>query len=38
MCFISHEIKNPLNMILATMQLIEKKAEKIYIKKIFYSM
>ena len=35
MCFISHEIKNPLNMILATMQLIEKKAEKnIYPKDI----
>lgn len=26
--FMSHEIKNPLNMILATMQLMEKKVEK----------
>lgn len=26
--FVSHEIKNPLNMILATMQLIEKKVEQ----------
>lgn len=35
MSFISHEIKNSLNMILATMQLLEKKAEKnIYPKDI----